>query len=78
MTSYDEEMRLVATCPACGSDRIYVTDMLCGFGPVTSARVECADCKKFGETWTAGDGLKLEWDGAEETIPTDYVTPFSP
>ena len=44
--AYEEDLRLVGTCPTCKSDRIYVTQPLAGLGMPSIVAVECAACKE--------------------------------
>jgi len=75
--SYDEEFRLVATCPSCGSDRVYQTEMLARFGAPTVAAVKCADCEEPGKLWSNrdGSGWLIRWHGSKDVVPAEYALP---
>ena len=72
---YDEELRLLTTCPSCGSGRVYQTDLLAGFGLPTVVEIECAACTKSGEAWQnpRGTGWLIRWDGSDDILNAEYA-----
>jgi len=78
---YEEDLRLVGTCPACESDRIYVTHLIAGLGGLPSiVAVECAACKKAGKSWSdpKGPGEVIKWDGSDDVVSTEFAVPDPP
>ena len=80
-SEYKEEDRLKATCNSCGSDRVYITNLLAiGGGLTTVVKIECADCTKSGQAWDNPDGagLEMQWDGSDEILIAEYLFPDTP